>query len=341
MDRYSGRMANKPPVFIVGSPRSGTTFLRHVLDRHPSLSVCGETRFFAEVYKRRRLFGDLANPANRRRLVEQYLSTARIRRIGMDLDALKEKLLREATSYRELFTGILEYYAESQGKKRMGEKTPHHAFHAKTLCQWYPGAAIIHLVRDPRDVVASLQRMPWAPDSIVSNASMWLLFDRAARRLQNYAGYLLVRYETLVTQPEHELARICAHVGEDYAPGMLLATGPASVPRLAAGPLTTERLNKWKEQLTAEEVSLVEWIDGRDMQMYGYSRNARSISLPTITRGLAIAALDSVRQQAARLPYFWHSLTQPTELSAQEYWKYRRAWKFVFPGVPPLTKTKD
>lgn len=133
------RTAHKPPVFIVGSPRSGTTFLRIVLNRHPCLAICGETRFFAEVYKRRRLFGDLVNPANRRRLVERYLSTARIRRLELDVPGLKEKLLREATSYRALFTGILEYHAESQGKKRFGEKTPHHVFHAETLCQWYPG----------------------------------------------------------------------------------------------------------------------------------------------------------------------------------------------------------
>jgi sulfotransferase family protein len=338
-------MTDKPPVFIVGSPRSGTTFLRHLLDRHPSLSVCGETRFFADVYRRRWLFGNLANLKNRRRLVEQYLSTARIRRLGLDLEGLTEKLLCEATSYPALFTGILEYYAASHGKKRFGEKTPHHAFHAETLCQWYPGAAIIHLVRDPRDVVASLQRAPWAPDNVLSNASMWLMFDRAARRLQNYAGYLMVRYETLVTQPEQELARICAHVGEDYAPGMLVTTEPApspgSKPNLAAGPLTRERLNKWREQLTAEEVSLIEWIDGKDMQGYGYQRSTGAVSAATVTRALTLAAFDSVCRPAKHWRYNWYRLTQPNKLATQEYWKYQRAWESVFPGLRPWTKHKD
>jgi hypothetical protein len=337
--RQRHRMPDKPPVFIIGSPRSGTTFLRNVLNRHPSLAMCGETRFFADVYKRRWLFGNLANPKNRRRLVEQYLSASRARRLGVDVGGLKEKLLREATSYPAMLTGIMEYHAESQGKKRFGEKTPQHAFCAETLCQWYPGAAIIHMVRDPRDVVASLERMTWAPNSVVSNASMWLLFDRAARRLQNYASYLLVRYETLVTKPEQELTRICAHVGEEYDPSMLATTepvaGPYSWPRRAAGPLTRERLEKWREELTAEEVALVEWIDGRDMEMYGYRRDTGSISLATIGRGLAIAALDSVRRQVTRFPYWWYSLTQPTKLSAQEYWKYRRSWEMVFPGLPP------
>jgi Sulfotransferase family len=332
-------MANKPPVFIVGSPRSGTTFLRSVLDRHPSLAVCGETRFFADIYKRRRTFGSLENRKNRQRLVEQYLSTARLARLGVDLQGMKEKLLREAVSYQALFTGILEYYAASHGKTRFGEKTPHHAFWADTLCEWYPGAVIIHLVRDPRDVVASLERMPWAPNSIVNNTFMWLFFNRAAQRMQNYRGYLRVHYESLVTRPEQELTRICAHLEDECAPSILLAAKPVEGPyagqRRAEGPLTTERLDKWREQLTGEEVSLVEWIAGRDMQAYGYSRSTGSASIAAIARGLAAAAVDPLRRRLEHFPYTWYRLTQPTNLPVQESWKYRRSWNTVFPGQRP------
>jgi hypothetical protein len=337
-------MAGKPPVFIIGSPRSGTTFLRNVLNRHPSLAICDETRFFADIYRRRYLFGSLENIKNRQRLVDEYLSTARVRRFGVDTRGLKEKLLCQATSYPALFTGILEYYTESQGKKRSGEKTPHHAFYAGTLCQWYPGAAIIHMVRDPRDVVASLQRVQWAPKSIVSNACLWLLFNRAARRLQAIPGYLLVHYEALVTHPEQELARICAHIEESCDPSILLKAapvpGPYSWPRGAAGPLTRERLNKWREQLTASEASLVEWITGRDMPMYGYPPCTPSVSISAIIGGAANAASDSIRRQAKNLPYAWYRLTQPKKLVAQEYWKYRHSWETVFPGLPSLHKHK-
>jgi hypothetical protein len=335
----------KPPVFIVGSPRSGTTFLRNVLNRHPSLAICDETRFFADIYQRRWLFGSLENTKNRRRLVEEYLATARFRRLGMDSQWLKEKLLREATSYPALFTGILEAYAESQGKKRFGEKTPHHAFRAKTLCEWYPGTPIIHLVRDPRDVVASLQRIRWAPKSVINNVSMWLLFNRAARRLQTHPGYLLVHYETLITHPEQELARICAHLEEDCDPSILLnaepASGPYSWPRHASGPLTSERLNKWREQLTPDEVSLVEWIAARDMQTYQYQRTTPSVSIPAIARGLAVAAVDPIRRQLEHLPYTWYRLTQPKKLASQEYWKYRNSWEIVFPGLRNGNERKE
>src|SRR6266851_2044993 len=215
-------MQRKPPVFIVGAPRSGTTLLRNILNRHPALAICGETQFHRHVYSRRRAFGSLADPKNRERLVHEYLSTDRIKRLGMDLSKLREKLLREGDSYRAVFTCVMEHYAESHGKQRCGEKTPQHALFTETLCDWYPGATIIHLLRDPRDVVASLQRMPWASDSVVTNARVWVGQNVAAQRSSHRSGYLLVRYETLVNRPEEELIRICAHLDEEYSPLMLV-----------------------------------------------------------------------------------------------------------------------
>ena len=99
-------MGSKPPVFIVGSPRSGTSLLRNMLNRHPSLAICAETHFNHYVYKRRRAFGDLSDLKNRQRLVDEYLSVRRIRRLGLDLAGLREKLVREGTSYPALFAGV-------------------------------------------------------------------------------------------------------------------------------------------------------------------------------------------------------------------------------------------
>jgi Sulfotransferase family len=131
-------MGSKPPVFIVGSPRSGISLLRNMLNRHPSLAICAETHFNHYVYKRRRAFGDLSNLKNRQRLVDEYLSVRRIRRLGMDLARLREKLVREGTSYPALFAGVASFYAASAGKERWGEKTPRHAFISELLCEWFP-----------------------------------------------------------------------------------------------------------------------------------------------------------------------------------------------------------
>jgi hypothetical protein len=141
---------------------------------------------------------------------------------------------------------------------------------------------------------------------------------------------LSVHYEALSADPQHELERICQHLGEPYEPAMLseLEPGaePYSWPRGAEGPVTQSRQNRWRDRLSEADVSLVEWITKRDMQLYGYQPSAGSPSLATITRGLALAAGGSIRGRIEQIPYLWYYLAQPTQLSKQEYWKYRKSW---------------
>jgi hypothetical protein len=106
-----------------------------MLNRHPSLAICAETHFNHYVYKRRRAFGDLRNLKNRQRLIDEYLSIRRIRRLGIDLPGLKEKPAREATGYRAVFACLIGSYAESAGKERWGEKTPRHALISELLAR--------------------------------------------------------------------------------------------------------------------------------------------------------------------------------------------------------------
>ena len=318
---------SKPPIFIVGAPRSGTTLLRNMLNRHPGIAICGETQFHRNVYSRRRAFGNLADPKNRERLVHEYLSTERIGRLGMDLSKLRGRLVR-ADSYRDVFTGILEHYAESQGKQRCGEKTPQHAVFTETLCDWYPGATIIHLVRDPRDVVASLQRMPWASNSVVTNARVWVSRNAAAGRSSHRPGYLLVYYETLVTRPEQELARICTHLGEEYFSSMLIPQEEritySERSKRSQTAITSDRLGKWKEQLSEAEVALIEWVAGKSMGAFGYGATVKQAARLTIVRSLALAAYDAVCQRIHHFPAVLYRLLRPTKLVSEEFWVFRR-----------------
>lgn len=325
-------MAIEAPIFIVGASRSGTSLLRNILNRHPRIAICGETHFHHYIYTRRRAFGDLSDPKNRRRLVEEYLALKRLRFVT-DPAGLTEKLMREGTSYQALFTCFVKYHTVSQNKQRWGEKTPQHALFSETLCEWYPGGTIIHMIRDPRDVVASLQKMSWAADSVIQNARRWLKHNLAAQRCSHRPQYLPVRYETLVTQPEQEVARICERLGEEYAPAMLDPQGhsvfppPVSWTARAQQPITTERLDKWREELTEEEVSQIEWALGPHMETFGYRRALNPPSIPTIVRGLCFAGFDTVRTRLMQLPGIWYYLVRPTKLAKEESWMNRRVVK--------------
>jgi hypothetical protein len=316
----------KPPVFVVGAPRSGTTLLRNMLNRHPRLAILFETQFYNHVYTRRRAFGDLGAPAARRRFVTEYLATQRIRKSGLDLNGLQERLLRDATSYPALFASLMEHFAAAQGKSRWGEKSPQHSLFTETLCEWFPGAAIIHLVRDPREVVASLQLVPWASNSVITNAITWRRYNQAARRSSHRPEYLMVHYHDLVNHPERELRRICSLLGEEYSAAMLVpeeAAPQSPQSQLIRAPTTAERLGKWREQLTDEDVAIVEWTVGSDLASFGYTKVAAKPPVRTIARALAYAAFDAVRRRVAYFPALLYRVLAPTRISREEFWVYR------------------
>jgi sulfotransferase family protein len=325
-------LQSSKPIFIVGAPRSGTTLLRNMLNRHHAIAVCRETEYFHLVYRRRRAFGRLTDLRNRQRLVTEYLATQRIRRMRLDFEALAEALLQDGASYEAFFLALLGFYARAHGKRRSGEKTPHHALFTETLCDWYPGATIIHLLRDPRDAVASLLRMPSSPNEALGSAYLWLRYNLGAWRSRRRPQYLPVRYEQLVTQPEQELARICAFIDEEYSRAMLVPNWDPTADRpwfrRAEEAVTTERIGKWRVLLTSEQVALIEWVVGPHMQTFGYEATGAAPKHSAIVRGLALAGLDAVRRRIGEFPGIWYSATRSPKLTKEETAKnrFRSRW---------------
>jgi len=312
-----------PPIFIVGSPRSGTTLMRRILDRHPALAICAETHFLPLVYLRRKAFGDLGDARNRQRLIAKYLASRPIKKSGLNTAELAERLSREATSYQAMFTSMLTYYADSQRKQRYGEKTPRHALFLDTLCEWFPNAVILHMLRDPRAAVASLQRVPWASSSVILNARRWLKLNQAARRFHEHPGYLEVRYEALVTDPVSELLKICAFVGEEYSPSMLVpeenSTAGIDSQRRSRDEVTPARLEIWRNELTAAEVAQIEWVLGPELESFGYERSVSPASALTVLRGVGYAAIDLAGHVTVRLPSVWGRLATQNDMAESVY----------------------
>jgi hypothetical protein len=315
------------PIFIVGAPRSGTTLLRAMLSRHPRVGLSDETYYLYTVYQNRRAFGDLANPANRKALIESYTATQRVQQLMTDLPRLKDRLMAAGTSYPAFFATFLQFYAEAQGKTRAGEKTPAHARYVGTLLEWYPSARVIHLVRDARDVCASLRNMPWARKAAMTNAELWADLTLAAERGQGNSRFHRVRYEDLVTDPERTLRDLCQFVGEQFDSAML-GTNPVST---ADKPwflrsheaLSKERMGVWQRRLSRNEVDLIETVAGPVMVSMGYELSGRPASTALRLRGRVHSIVEGLKERVLRAPRIWYSWLQPRNLAALEKWTDR------------------
>ncbi|HEV8125545.1 MAG TPA: sulfotransferase [Gemmatimonadales bacterium] len=312
------------PVFIVGVPRSGTTLLRAMLNRHPRIGLSDETYFFYYVYQRRRVFGDLADAANRRRLIASYGATQRMHRLKIDLPRLNERLLAEGTSYPAFFATILQFYAEAHGKVRPGEKTPHHAWNVETLLEWYPGGRVIHLVRDPRDVCASLFSVPWGRKTATANAELWVNLTESADLGQGNPRFCRVRYEDVVAEPEQVMRNLCDFIGESYDPAML-STSPVSTADQpwflrSHDALSKDRLGAWRGRLSANDVSLIESTAGPLMQKLGYQLTQSPASAGLRFKGRLQSRLEDLKERVLRAPRLWYFWMQPRNLAAEEKW---------------------
>jgi hypothetical protein len=313
------------PIFIVGVPRSGTTLLRAILNKHPNIAICDETYFFYYVYTRHHKFGDLARPDNRHRLVKAYLDTWRISRLGLERKELESRLLRDGTDYPALFSSLLGAYAESLSKPRPGEKTPQHAEHVETLFDWFPDATVVHVVRDPRDVVASLRNVSWGRSSTAANARLWVGLVRAAESAAGRSGFLTLRYEDLVSDPERSLRSLCRVLEERYHPEMLSDPSHETPDRpwfnrAYQQPISRSRVGSWHGDLSEGQVRIVEWIAGSLMKAHGYEPTMPPPSSVQKSGAFLYRVGESLRLKLLRLPGSWYHWLRPTNLAAEESW---------------------
>jgi hypothetical protein len=176
----------------------------------------------------------------------------------------------------------MEARAAREGARRFGEKTPWNVRHLAALEALFPCARFVHIVRDPRAVVASKRKLPRTSADVLTNAFKWSIDITAAASYRASAPeraerLLEVRYEDLVRDPEKVLREITAFLGEPFHPAML---DPAEAGPLAfkdqpyregvLRPVFDCSLEAWRKELSPAQVWLVQRLTAGGMARYGY-----------------------------------------------------------------------
>jgi Sulfotransferase family len=130
------------PIFVIGAPRSGTTFLGWSLANHTWLWTAGESTLIREV------FGESGIAS-----IERALEHAQI--VGSESWLQGENVDRSELLAR-LGTGVNSLYSSRSGGRRWLDHTPAHTLLVDVLRDMFPGAVFIHVLRDGRQVVHSM-----------------------------------------------------------------------------------------------------------------------------------------------------------------------------------------
>jgi hypothetical protein len=256
------------PVFIVGCPRSGTTLLAVLLNRHSRIAITPETAFYDEI----------APQLPHRDVRELLLQWRRFAELGLSVEAVMERC-GEAPGSARLFGSLIESYAHTRGKLISGEKTPQHLKHVPRMLAEFPEARVVCLIRDGRDVALSLRAMPWWSGGLEAGAAAWLeAIDLSERFASELSGrFRRVRYEDLIHEPEVELERIGGFLGIAPEPGQL-EPGRSDVvlPRslvwkgLATGAIDASRARHRRMTAGSSEIGYLNEVLGPALHRSGY-----------------------------------------------------------------------
>lgn len=149
------------------------------------------------------------------------------------------------------FDDLMRRLTFATGKHRWAEKTPAHVFHMQLIHEVYPNVRFIHIIRNGKDVVRSLQRMKWAPRKIKWSCTRWVesvLAGRSAATVLPIESYAEVRYEDLIAEPEREVRNICSFINEQYFPQMLAFHEAANNSwGIQSHPIETKPVNTYPE----------------------------------------------------------------------------------------------
>lgn len=263
----SERRPSPGPVFIGGLARSGKTLVRRSLSAHTQVAFSRRTNLWTEHYGR---YGDLSDPSNFERCVAAVLRRKQVASLQPDLEGLRREFAAGPCTYGRLFELLHEQHSARTGRARWGDQTALVELFTDELMAAYPGARVIHLLRDPRDRYAAARaKYGERATSLGGTTARWMLSASCAQRCgQAYPdAYRVVRYETLVTAPEQTLRELCEFIGESYGPSTALAGSRSSLP------ITDRHVGEYRHAISPADRAFIERFAGHRMADHGYERD--------------------------------------------------------------------
>jgi hypothetical protein len=270
---------NKGPVFIAGLERSGTSLIYALLASHPGIAMTRRTNMWTYFYDQ---YGDLSEPDNFERCLKMMMVYKRLVKLDPDPERIRKDFWKGEPTYARLFAIIEEHYAQRLGKPRWGDKSLNTERYAEPIFASYPGARIIHMMRDPRDRYASvLARWKTRRGGVGAGTAMWLSSVELARENHRHFPnqYMIVRYETLAAHPEQTLRRICDFIDEAYTPEMLTMKGAttfrskgsnSSYGERKPGVISTSSIGRFRQVLTPQQILFIQKHAGKEMREFDY-----------------------------------------------------------------------
>lgn len=288
------------PVFIIGSPRSGTSLLRLIATSHSKIIIppeCGFIVWLHDKYGRWNV-SDTVDREIRNQYLDDLYACKKFDTWELERDTLETLLLEQnPQDYASLCAAVVIAFGRKLKESPIvwGDKNNFHTDYLPLLQRIYPEARFLHIVRDGRDVACSYREVmehrsaspyaPRLPTDIQKIAEEW---SSNVLGVERHLGKLpastrrLVRYEDLVENPQLEIMSICRWLELPFEEQMLrphevngkLNLEPALTlnwKRRTLEPVSTDTVGRFQELLSVEEKARFASVAGDTLSLFGYT----------------------------------------------------------------------
>jgi hypothetical protein len=278
-----------PFFFILGRPRSGTTLLASLFDAHPNVMLPFECPLIINLYSRY---------SGIHLWTEELLDAFATEIIGQRkfdswrVDELKfRNALRQCTGNHDFESIMKVVYLQFNSlfdKKEIrliGDKNPVYSIYPERLARLFPNARFIHLTRDYRDNILSIQKVDFEAPFTALLAYRWrFATNRIMKTALRYPDrFYTIRYEDLVTQPDLRLREMCSFLDIPYDPSVLdfhtrkeelfRNFDKEHVERYHSSllqPISDAGIYAWKKRMPKDQVRTADFVAGKTGREAGY-----------------------------------------------------------------------
>lgn len=307
------------PVILLGTERSGTNLLRRYLDSHTSIAspppagLISPMADYSYLYLTGRFGADEMT-----QWVKVALALIDAHPSDWEISISVEDVLPrlQGKSHWDLFRAFNELYAEKESAEIWLSKEPEAIHHCYEIVAHMPSARFIYLVRDGRDVAASILRGGVHEQHIHGVAKRWHRDQIQGMRL--LADPLMrdrihvVNYENFIANHEVVLGEILEFIGCAWQEGLLASHTNARMERQSKRsrlwknldqPIKSDNFGGYKTKLSVSQIRTFETVARDPMSFFDYEVAAPNETSILPGPGLRVrleTMLNVVRNRASK-----------------------------------------
>jgi len=308
--------ARPRPVMMIPLRRCGSHALRLRLNMSPDF-YSPYPLHIVDLMPLVPLYGDLRNDHAYFRMVVdvvglQAVSMVKWPDVVFDPVEIFEAIRHQPRSIHRVVWELLLRSGQRRHARVVMDKSLDSVHYADELMSLHPDMLFVNVVRDPRAQVASMNRAIIHDFDSLLNAQTWLAAHQAADLVTTrYPDRVLtIRYEDFLSQQQATLEAVCGFLGIEFLPQMLDVAGSQEARQISqlsalwssnCYPPIAANIDKFKQQLSLDEINVIETLTGDYMDRYGYTRltNGDAVIAPGM-QVLAVERSDEGRERAWR-----------------------------------------